>query len=60
MKFNINYRCSFCGNLDAITVYFQKTVNIILVVVLTIFLIKGKEPFKANKLKWCFIFFACE
>lgn len=49
MKFSINYRCSFCGNLDAITVYFQKIVNIILVVVLTIFLIKGKETFKANK-----------
>lgn len=48
MKLNINYRCSFCGSLDAITVYFQKIVNIILVV-LTIYLIKGKETFKANK-----------
>ena len=49
MKFNINYHCSFCGSLDAITVYFQKVMNIILIVVLTIFLIKGKETFKANK-----------
>lgn len=48
MKFSINYHCSFFGSLDAIPVYFQKVMDIILVV-LTIFFIKGKETFKANK-----------